>query len=114
MLYGGNYEYLCVRHRETQTLFISDILHVPCLSEPAYGKVQTALYIAALEDAVHRSSLDGDVNGETDAKGRSGGMSSHSRPQSRGRPKKRQRSIDDPQVSSLNLCRFVADIILMC
>jgi hypothetical protein len=28
VLHSGNYEYVCVRHRETQTLYISDILHV--------------------------------------------------------------------------------------
>ena len=47
-----------MRHRETQTLFISDLLHVPFLKQPGYGKVQVGIYITALDDAFHRLALD--------------------------------------------------------
>lgn len=54
ILHTGNYEYICVRHRKTQTLYISDILHVPYLKDPGYGKVQVAIYMTAIDDALRR------------------------------------------------------------
>lgn len=58
LLRSGNYEILCLRHRETQTLYISDILHIPFLKDPGYGKLQIATYIIALEDTLHRTRLN--------------------------------------------------------
>jgi hypothetical protein len=59
VVHSGNLEYICFRHRASQTLYISDILHVPQLRDPGYGKVQVGLYIAALTDAFQRLALDG-------------------------------------------------------
>jgi len=117
VIHAGNYEYVCIRHRETQTLYISDILHIPFLKEPGYGKVQIGIYIIALDDALQRVAL-GDAGG---APGTSSGVAGssptkekkpdasedgnttrvskttvnkRSRKPSRGRSKKRQRTLD--------------------
>jgi hypothetical protein len=114
ILNAGNYEYVCIRHRESQTLYISDVLHVPLLKDPGYGKIQVAIYITALQDALRRISLDSMEGGENtpvgvDVVGRSAAEvavgsgwttkaanTSGARRLSRGqgRPKKRQRTID--------------------
>ena len=39
---------------------ISDILHIPFLKGPGYGKVQVAIYLTALDDALCRIALDAD------------------------------------------------------
>jgi hypothetical protein len=117
ILHAGNYEYICIRHRETQTLYISDILHIPFLKEPGYGKVQVAIYMAAIDDALCRITLDDVADGsntpvrvadksppgENDldapqntntAESQSAGGSKRSKRRSRGRSKKRQRTMD--------------------
>jgi hypothetical protein len=38
--------------------FRSELLYVPSLKEPGYGNVQVGIYIATLEDVVHRLGLD--------------------------------------------------------
>jgi hypothetical protein len=108
VLHSSNYGYVCVRHRETQTLYISDILHVPFLKEPGYGKVQIGIYITALEDALRRVALEsaGDgASGGSPAKDSEANKCTTKKPSkkrsgtaSRGGPKKRQRTIDDPEV----------------
>jgi hypothetical protein len=109
ILHAGNYEYVCLRHRETQTLYVSDILHVPCLKDPGYGKVQIGIYITALEDALERIALDSIIEGrpptdhgaghkdrignrKASVKKRSGGTS-------RGRLNKHKPTIDDAEVN---------------
>ena len=62
ILHSGNYEYVCFRHRETQTLYVSDVLHVPFLRDPGYAKLQIGLYIAAVEDALGRHRLEKSLN----------------------------------------------------
>jgi hypothetical protein len=58
IIHLGNLEYICVRHRSSQTLYVSDILHVPRLKNPGYGKLQVGLYISAVDDAMSRVDLD--------------------------------------------------------
>jgi hypothetical protein len=73
IIYSGNFEYVCVRCRETQTLYISDLIDVPHCTNPRYGKLHTGIYIAAIQDAmqrvtemspVHQSYDIGDVSEE--------------------------------------------------
>jgi hypothetical protein len=115
-MHGCNYEYICIRHRDTQTLYVSDILHVPFLKEPGYGKVQIGIYITALEDVLQRVVLDG-VSGRSSAADRpaSGEIAENNnfigtqkayikkRPagNSRGRSKKRPRIADYLEVITL-------------
>jgi hypothetical protein len=58
IIHSGNYEYVCIRHRETQTLYVSDILHVPFLGNPGYGKLQVGIYLTAIDDALGRNRLE--------------------------------------------------------
>jgi hypothetical protein len=131
VIHAGNYEYICIRHRETQTLYISDILHIPFLKDPGYGKVQIGIYITALDDALQRIALDETggapgtptgVAGSSPAKEKVPGASedghiarvpkatANKRPRkpSRGRSKKRQRTLD-VEVSACLLLQTQAD-----
>ena len=58
ILHSGNYEFVCFRHRGSQTLYVSDVLLLKNLSQPGYGKLQIGIYIATLDDAFHRLALD--------------------------------------------------------
>lgn len=51
----GNFERIGIRHRESQTLFLSDVVDVVNGKDPAYGKLHTGLFIAAIEDAFDRA-----------------------------------------------------------
>lgn len=107
ILHAANYEYICLRHRETQTLYVSDILHVPFLKDPGYGKVQIGIYIIALEDALQRITLDSVIEGRPPSNDAAGGQNrTHTHigaNRGRGRSRKRRRTIDDPEVNHLRL-----------
>ncbi|TFK70024.1 hypothetical protein BDN72DRAFT_896825 [Pluteus cervinus] len=50
----GNYERIGIRHRKSQTLFLSELIHIPSCKDPAYGKLHLGLYIGILQDALGR------------------------------------------------------------
>ncbi|KAG6835007.1 hypothetical protein H0H93_005667 [Arthromyces matolae] len=50
----GNFERIGFRHRETQTLLITDLIDIPDCSNPPYGRLQGGLYLAILQDAISR------------------------------------------------------------
>src|ERR1700722_4056042 len=50
VIHSGNYEVIGIRHRASQTLYISDVIEPPTCSNPAYGKLHTGIYIAAIQD----------------------------------------------------------------
>jgi len=81
---------------------------VPFLKDPGYGKEQVAISITALQDAFHRSALDSVEDGRStlvDVVAAGGGWTTNAAKKSaarrasrgRGRPTKRQRTIDDLQ-----------------
>ena len=45
---------LCLRHRRTQTLFVSDIINPSTCANPGYGKLHVGIYIAAIQDIIDR------------------------------------------------------------
>ncbi|KAF7309356.1 Protein kinase domain-containing protein [Mycena indigotica] len=51
----GNYERICVRHRETQTLFISPVFDVTACKDPGYIQLQVGTYTAMTLDAIARA-----------------------------------------------------------
>ncbi|KAJ7065133.1 hypothetical protein B0H15DRAFT_973631 [Mycena belliarum] len=53
---SGNLEMICLRHRKSQTMFVSRIQAVGESQCPAYGKLHTGLYIAIMRDALDRTS----------------------------------------------------------
>lgn len=57
IFHAGNYEYIGIRHRKAQTLYLSRMIDVSELKPPAYVKLQVGLYIAAYRDAVPRARM---------------------------------------------------------
>jgi hypothetical protein len=56
-LHAGSFEYIGVRHRATQRLYLSDLIDTHTCQDPGYGKLHVGLYIAALNDAEDRVQL---------------------------------------------------------
>lgn len=52
----GSLEVIGIRHRATQTLYLSDPIDVNHCQLPGYGSIQMALYMSILEDAKDRVS----------------------------------------------------------
>ncbi|KAJ6465229.1 hypothetical protein C8R47DRAFT_1057095 [Mycena vitilis] len=50
---NGVFERIGIRHRESQTLFLSDLISVS-RCDPPYGRIHIGLYITAYRDAVNR------------------------------------------------------------
>ena len=46
---------MCVRHRKTQTLYVSDLIEPPTCKDPGYGKLQVGIYVAAIQDRIDRT-----------------------------------------------------------
>ncbi|KAF9021586.1 hypothetical protein BDZ89DRAFT_1137933 [Hymenopellis radicata] len=53
----GNYLRVGVRHRETQTLLLSDLVDVCRSNNPAYGKIWAGVHMAALDDVLQRFEI---------------------------------------------------------
>ncbi|KAG6876251.1 hypothetical protein C0992_000355 [Termitomyces sp. T32_za158] len=51
----ANHERIGYRHRESQTLFISEILGVPKCADPSYTKLHLGLYLSVIEDTLERT-----------------------------------------------------------
>jgi hypothetical protein len=58
VIQSGNYECIGIRHRATQTLYISDLIKPHACKEPSYGKLHVGVYIAAVKDAIDRAKQD--------------------------------------------------------
>ncbi|KAL4260276.1 Protein kinase domain-containing protein [Pleurotus pulmonarius] len=53
----GNYERIGVRHRATQTLYLSDVIDVPNITDPgSYTELHLNLYVLILRDALQRAA----------------------------------------------------------
>ncbi len=50
----GNYLRIGIRHRESQTLYLSDLIDVRTCTDPAYGKIWLGLHLAIVSDALER------------------------------------------------------------
>ncbi|KAF7298924.1 Protein kinase domain-containing protein [Mycena indigotica] len=51
----GNHERLAVRHRGTQTLYISELYDITKCEDPGYAKLHVGLYLAQVFDAIARA-----------------------------------------------------------
>ena len=73
---SGNYEFIGIRHRLSQTLYVSDIIQPHACEEPSYGKIHVGIYVAATMDAIDRAKqrAAGRQDG-SDSGGPSGGPS---------------------------------------
>ena len=54
VLHSGNHELVCLRHRQSQTLYVSDLIVPSTCSDPGYGKLHVGIYIAAIQDMMDR------------------------------------------------------------
>ena len=54
-MHSGNHEIIGIRHRKTQTLYISHLIEPHSCSNPAYGKLQVGIYIAAVQETMERA-----------------------------------------------------------
>ncbi|KAJ7065525.1 hypothetical protein C8F01DRAFT_748504 [Mycena amicta] len=50
----GNYERICVRHRATQTLYVSDLFDVTSCKDPGYIKLHAGVFLSQTLDAIVR------------------------------------------------------------
>ncbi|KAJ7147739.1 hypothetical protein C8R43DRAFT_1237228 [Mycena crocata] len=58
VLHCGNFEYIGIRHRESQTLFLSELIQPSrCDDIGGYYKIHVGLYMAAMKDAIRRAKL---------------------------------------------------------
>ena len=60
VLHAGNYELLFFRNRQTQTLYISDVIVPHNIDQgtpggPGYYQIHVGLYISAIQDAINRA-----------------------------------------------------------
>ncbi|KAF9018406.1 hypothetical protein BDZ89DRAFT_1073919, partial [Hymenopellis radicata] len=51
----GNFVRIGIRHRELQTLYLSNLIDICSCKDPSYGELWTALHIAVASDAVQRA-----------------------------------------------------------
>ncbi|KIL63789.1 hypothetical protein M378DRAFT_163974 [Amanita muscaria Koide BX008] len=54
VLHSGDHELVCLRHRESQMLYVSNVIEPPTCVEPGYGKLHVGVYIAVIQDAIDR------------------------------------------------------------
>ena len=58
ILHSGNHELVCLWHRASQTLYISDVIKLPTCTNPGYGKLHVGIYLAAIQDMIdHQKQL---------------------------------------------------------
>ncbi|GLB43189.1 hypothetical protein LshimejAT787_1300900 [Lyophyllum shimeji] len=51
----GNFERIGYRRRAEQTLYLSDLIDVPNCDRPAYGHLNTGLYLSIIQDVIDRT-----------------------------------------------------------
>lgn len=76
VLNSGNHELVCVRHRKSQTLFVSDVIEPHNCTNPGYGKLHVGICIAAILDMFDRKAQQNahaDSSGEGSGGGNGGG-----------------------------------------
>ncbi|KAF8959546.1 hypothetical protein BDZ97DRAFT_1390726 [Flammula alnicola] len=59
----GTYERIGIRHRASQTLYISDPIHTTQCKNPKYRKIHMGLHVAIIQDAMERYKAKKSANG---------------------------------------------------
>jgi hypothetical protein len=89
VLHSGNYELVCVRHRASNTLYVSDLIEPPTCEDPGYGNFHVGIYMAGIQDAMDRKKQrlqpttspdgggDGSAGGESSKDGQRGNPGVH-------------------------------------
>ena len=58
VLHSGSHEIIGLRHRESQTLYISHLIEPHRCSNSGYSKLQVGIYIAAIQETIDRARQD--------------------------------------------------------
>jgi len=66
----GRHERIGIRHRASQTLFLSGLIDPIYCSDPHYGKLHTALFLAIFEDLYERDRLTNSISAKTESRKR--------------------------------------------
>ena len=87
---------MCLRGRDSQTLYVSDLIEPSTCKDPGYGKLQVGVYIAAGRDAITRRKQQLDAMPQTESpddddggSDQDDGGNDHGSPKGRGRRKGR-------------------------
>lgn len=51
----GNFERIAFRHRGSQNLYLSDLIHIPNCKDPGYAKLHIGLYMSIMHDVLERT-----------------------------------------------------------
>jgi len=58
IFHAGNLEFIGIRHRQSQTLYISRLIDVPDDTKlPAYNRIHVGLFIASYKDTLARTKI---------------------------------------------------------
>lgn len=55
IIHSGRFEIICIRERETGTLYLSDVIEVTSSQKPAHGKLHIGLYLISYRDTLERA-----------------------------------------------------------
>ncbi|KAH9487219.1 hypothetical protein JR316_0001288 [Psilocybe cubensis] len=91
VLHCGRYERIGIRHRASQTLYLSEVIDTVNIKDPHYRKIHIGLYIATLQDALERMKLKNTGDDKVDTKGKKR-FSVNVDDSESSRPKKRRRA----------------------
>ena len=58
---------MCLRRRDSQTLYVSDLIEPSTCKNPGYGKLQVGVYVAAVRDAMIRRKQHLDAMPQTES-----------------------------------------------
>ncbi|KAJ8701786.1 hypothetical protein PTI98_000539 [Pleurotus ostreatus] len=113
----GNLERIGVRHRASQTLYLSDIVDVPNMADPrAYTELQVSLYMSILDDAMRRAphfdSHDDSI--VRPSKRRRVTNESASRPRQRRKLRSHMRLADNRPLGNLKITLAISATVTSC
>ncbi|TFK62290.1 hypothetical protein BDN72DRAFT_964654 [Pluteus cervinus] len=55
VIHAGNFERVAIRHRASQSLYLSNVIDISNCEKPAYGRIHAGLYLAIVQDALDRT-----------------------------------------------------------
>jgi ADP-heptose:LPS heptosyltransferase len=76
----GDRERIGIRHRESQTLYLSGLIDTTACKDPTYGEIQVGLYLAIIQDALQRQKQRSSQSPSSSSKKRPAEGSQTSRP----------------------------------
>uniref|UniRef100_A0A8H7Y6M2 Protein kinase domain-containing protein n=1 Tax=Psilocybe cubensis TaxID=181762 RepID=A0A8H7Y6M2_PSICU len=106
VLHCGRYERIGIRHRASQTLYLSGVIDTVNIKDPHYRKIHIGLYIATLQDALERMKLRNSADDKVDIKGKKRSSVNVDDAES-SRPKKRRRTSSSP--ASTDIGKYLID-----